>query len=88
VRALERRLAGALTWTLPSGGMALWTDVDPRIDVERWATDALREGVAIAPASQFAFDGKPRPHARLGFCAHTPEELAEAVARLARARPR
>jgi len=88
VRALDRHLAGALSWTLPAGGMALWADVDPRIDVDRWTSSARTHGVAIAPASSFAVDGKPRPHVRLGFCAHTPAELAEGVRRLARARPR
>lgn len=86
--ALDRHLAGSVSFAIPHGGMALWLQVDPSIDADAWVAAARRRGVAIAPGSEFALDGRPRPNLRLGYCRHDPRELELAIARLAAARPR
>ncbi len=88
VEALDRHLAGSVSFAIPQGGMALWLQVDPSIDPDAWVAAAARRGVAIAPGSAFALDGRPRPNLRLGYCRHDPRELDAAVGRLAAARPR
>jgi GntR family transcriptional regulator/MocR family aminotransferase len=88
IAALQRHLPDAVTFVVPKGGMALWLDVDPAIDVEAWVRAAARRGVAIAPGSAFTIDGVSRPNLRLGYCRHTPAELERGIARLAAARPR
>jgi len=85
VSALRDRLGGALTFSPPPGGMALWCSVAAGIDADAWAAAALAQGVAVQPGSAFTFDGRPTSHLRLGFARHDEDELREAVARLAAA---
>jgi GntR family transcriptional regulator/MocR family aminotransferase len=43
--------------------------------------------VAVQPGRLFAFDGRARPHLRLGFGRQNEREIREAVRRLAAALP-
>lgn len=85
VEALRTHLGSALTFHVPSGGIALWARASGGIDVDRWAARALSLKVAFAPGRQFAFDGLPRPYARLAFASLNESELREAVRRMASA---
>ncbi|HZS36201.1 MAG TPA: PLP-dependent aminotransferase family protein [Polyangia bacterium] len=82
---LRAELGGALTFSLPLGGIALWARVAPDLDVDAWAERALARGVELHPARRFAFDGRSRPFLRLGFAALDDRELRDAVRRLAQA---
>jgi GntR family transcriptional regulator/MocR family aminotransferase len=88
IDALQQHLGDALQFTVPPGGMALWARAAPGIDVQTWQAQAATHGVRIDTAQQFTFDGEPRPYLRLGFACLTPDELHEAVRRLAAARPK
>jgi GntR family transcriptional regulator/MocR family aminotransferase len=88
VAQLQRRLGGALSFTVPAGGMALWAQAAADIDVDAWAARALGRGVLFNSAARFAFDGRPRPALRLGFAALSEAELDEGVRRIAAALPR
>jgi len=83
--ALRRELGAAISFVPPAGGMALWARVDGDVDVDAWAERALARGVAFYPGRRFAFDGRRRPFARLGFAALSEDELGEAVRRMAAA---
>lgn len=85
--ALGEELGGALELTVPAGGLALWCRVAPGLDVDRWAAAARERGVLFQPASDFAFDGRPRPALRVGFARLAERELREGVRRLAAALP-
>ena len=85
VDELQRQLGGALEFTVPSGGMAMWLRVDRSIDVERWFARAAAAGLTFRTGSIFFLDGRPRPFMRLGFARLDEPELTEAVRRLARA---
>jgi GntR family transcriptional regulator/MocR family aminotransferase len=87
VEALHARLGGAVEVRVPAGGMALWARVAPDLDVDAWSAAARARGVVFPTAQRFAFDGRPRPYARLGYAALTEGEIAEAVRRLAAALP-
>lgn len=88
VYELTRKLAGALSFRAPAGGMALWARVTaPGVSSDAWAASALEQRVLVHPARRFRFDGRESPHLRLGFAPLRPEEIREAVARLARALP-
>jgi GntR family transcriptional regulator / MocR family aminotransferase len=82
VELLQKSLGTALTFDVPAGGIAIWTRASDDLDVERWAHDAADRGVIAITGRSFAFDGRSRPHFRLGFAALRPSELAEAVRRL------
>jgi GntR family transcriptional regulator/MocR family aminotransferase len=86
--AIAKELSSALEVTPPAGGMALWAKVAPEIDVDTLAERAMNRGVAFMTARRFAFDGRARPFARLGFAALDPRELREAIMRIQSALPR
>jgi GntR family transcriptional regulator / MocR family aminotransferase len=77
--ALEDRLADALSFSLPAGGMALWATVRRGFDVDAWASRALERGVRVGTAREFALDGRARPYLRLAFASLTEQELGRAV---------
>ncbi len=87
VEALRQRLAGAVEFNVPAGGMALWSRVAPDIDVEEWAARALKQGVAFVSGRLYAFDDSPVQAMRLGFSPLDEGELDEAVKRMAAALP-
>ncbi|HVE86860.1 MAG TPA: PLP-dependent aminotransferase family protein [Myxococcales bacterium] len=86
--ALRRRLPGAVSFQVPSGGSALWLQVADGIDAGEWTARCLDQGVDIKPCWSFAFDDRPQPFFRLGFATHSPQELEDAVKRMAAAMPR
>jgi GntR family transcriptional regulator/MocR family aminotransferase len=83
--ALRAQLDGALSFTLPAGGMALWVRVAESIDVDAWAERAVERGVVFYPGQRYAFDGRARPFTRLTFALLDEGELREGVRRLAAA---
>lgn len=87
VSALGRELGGALSLSVPSGGMSLWARVARGIDVEAWSARARERGVVVFPGKHYAFDRRARPRLRLGYAALDEDEIAEAVRRLAAALP-
>lgn len=84
---INRHLAGALTYRRPPGGMALWADVAPDIDLEAWQRRSLSRGAYFLIGRQFAIDGAPVQSVRLGFALHDEAESATALRRLADALP-
>ena len=85
--ALRRELGDRITVAAPSGGLALWVQVHPDIDVDTWAARALVQGVAFQPGRQFAFDGGPLAGLRMGFANYPEPELEEVARRMQRALP-
>src|SRR5260370_41539322 len=83
VAALRTRLGSALSFEVPSAGVALWTRVALDLDVDRWAERALSLKVAFAPGREFALDRRSRPNARLAFARQTEAELQDALRRMA-----
>ncbi len=86
--ALRRELGSALSFDVPTGGMAIWARAAEGLDVERWARLAIEEGTAFYTAGYFAVDERPRNALRLGFSSLDESETLEAVRRLERARRR
>ena len=83
--ALGRELAGALSFQVPPGGMALWAAARRGIGVDAWATQARAAGVVFSTGREFALDGRPRPFLRLGYAQRSEAEITEAVRRMAAA---
>ena len=83
--ALERHLGDAVRFDCPKGGMALWIQVNPSIDIEAWAGSALARGVHFETARGYAFDRRSRPAFRLGFAALSEGELERGVRTMAAA---
>jgi 2-aminoadipate transaminase len=87
--ALSRELAGVASWQRPSGGMFFWLTLREPIDTLALLPKAVEQGVAFVPGAAFYpdIDGQPAPvnTLRLSFVTLTPEQIADAVAKLARA---
>ncbi|HEU0033240.1 MAG TPA: PLP-dependent aminotransferase family protein [Kofleriaceae bacterium] len=85
VELLQRSLGDRLTFRVPTGGMALWAEVAPGLDVDRWAARGLEHGVAFQPGGNFTLSGKPLQAARFGYAVCSETEIQTAVKRLAHA---
>jgi GntR family transcriptional regulator/MocR family aminotransferase len=85
--ALERELSGVLDYRRPHGGMALWADVAPDVDVPSWLARCTERGVFFQIGSQFTLDGSPVQSVRLGYALLDEKEGARAVRRMAEAVP-
>jgi 2-aminoadipate transaminase len=89
VDALHEHLPGALEIRAPEGGLFLWPRlVDDSIDPAALFQRAVANGVVYQPGEYFAAGPGHRSaarHLRLSYSDRTPDELREAVRRLASA---
>jgi GntR family transcriptional regulator/MocR family aminotransferase len=85
--SLRRAFGEEVDFTLAGGGMALWVHLRMPVDVEAWARRSVARGVSWYTGRRYAFDGRPRPYARLSFAWLAEREIPEAVRRMAAARP-
>jgi GntR family transcriptional regulator/MocR family aminotransferase len=76
---LRRDLGDVVSFRIPTGGMALWAEVDPAVDVDRWAARALEKGVSFQPGSMFTLARRKMHAARFGFASANETELALAT---------
>ena len=81
VTLLREAFGTELEFAVPAGGIALWVKVHG-VDVERWARAALARRVAFQTGREFAYDGRIRPYARLGYASLDADELRTAVGHL------
>ncbi len=86
-RQLREAFGGKVALSLPQGGLALWVNFDPAIDLETLAQAGRRHLVGLTPGQAFATDGNKISGARLGFGSLDEPELAEAAKRLRKALP-
>jgi 2-aminoadipate transaminase len=82
--ALHTTLGDRAEFTVPDGGFFLWVRL-PGVDTTSLLQRAIEERVAFVPGASFATDSSSDDQARLSFASLPPEDLVDAVARLARA---
>jgi len=83
--ALEEHMPSGVSWTRPCGGMFVWLEAPPRVDMDALLPVALSvHKVAYVPGSGFHVDGGGRNTARLSFSYPPLEKIREGVARLAK----
>jgi GntR family transcriptional regulator/MocR family aminotransferase len=85
--SLRKAFVGEVQFTLAPGGMALWVSLNMSVNVEEWACRSLEYGVSWFTGRRYAFDGQPKPFARLSFASLNERELPEAVKRMTAALP-
>jgi len=83
VEALHKHLGDHLSFDVPAGGIALWVHADETLDVDEWASSAMRQGVVVVTGRTYALDGDSLPFLRLGFASLNSRELQDGVRRLA-----
>jgi GntR family transcriptional regulator/MocR family aminotransferase len=85
--ALDRELAGVVSYRRPPGGLQVWVDVDPAVDLDAWQRRAMERGVFFQIGRQFTLDGSAVQNARFGYALLDEKELARAARRLAECVP-
>jgi DNA-binding transcriptional MocR family regulator len=83
--ALATHLEGEYTAPHPLGGHHVWVTLNCRIDEQALRSEALRHGVTYIPGSAAVAQPTGRTSMRLSFPLLDPDELDEAIRRLARA---
>lgn len=84
VGALRDRLGDRLAFHAPEGGMFVWGELaDPAIDTADLLPRAVEAGVAYVPGAAFSVADPHRSSLRMSFATGRPDELVEAVDRLA-----
>lgn len=84
-QALAKALGDKVTCAVPRGGFFLWATLHDGLDAEVLLTHAIEAHVSFVVGSAFFVDGGGRDTLRLSFSHPTAEQLAEGIARLARA---
>lgn len=83
--ALHRHLPALVPTTVPRGGLHLWVRLPDGTDDVAVAAAAAAEGVVVFPGRHWYAAEPPAPHLRLTYAAAPPDQMDEAVRRLARA---
>ena len=84
LEALEEYFPEEASWTHPAGGFFVWATLPDYVDTDSMLAVALEHGVTYTPGSGFYPNGTDgRNSMRLAFCYETPENLREAIRRLA-----
>lgn len=84
LEALEEYFPPEVTWTHPEGGFFVWVTLPSYVDAGSMLNVALEKGVTYTPGDGFfpaASGGKNCM--RLAFCFEDPENITEAIRRLA-----
>jgi 2-aminoadipate transaminase len=85
LEALERHLPGEHRAVVPRGGHHVWATLARPLDERALYSEAARHGVTFTPGGAVTAERRSQTGLRLSFPLLDPEELDEAVRRLARA---
>lgn len=77
LQALERYFPDVVSWTIPKGGLFLWTHLPDYLPIQAICRDALAQNVLVADGAAF-FPGGGYPAMRLNFC-RTPEDIEQGI---------
>ncbi|GAB3834509.1 MocR-like pyridoxine biosynthesis transcription factor PdxR [Hymenobacter jeollabukensis] len=77
--ALHQHLAPWFSFTPPAGGLALWGVFAAGIDLPMLAAACARQGLSIGEGQPYRLPTDQQAHLRLGFAAHTADELRRSV---------
>jgi 2-aminoadipate transaminase len=83
IAALQRELAGLVTWPDPRGGFFLWATLPDVIDAHAMVDRAIAQGVIYVSGNAFFVDGSGETMVRLSFSAPSPDRIDEGIRRLA-----
>ncbi len=80
----ERHLRGLAEWSVPTAGMFVWLRLLGVEDAHTLISEhAVAAKVLFVPGSSFMPCGSPSSHVRAAFSTATPEQIDEALSRLA-----
>lgn len=84
LEALEEFFPPEASWTHPEGGFFIWVTLPGYVDTGSMLTAALDKGVTYTPGDSFYPNASAGQNSmRIAFCFESPENLREAIRRLA-----
>lgn len=76
---LQSELSGPVRFDVPDGGMAVWAQFDPAIDIPALAEQAAKKDLYISNGKAAGYPPQFRNYIRLGFASSDQHELEEGV---------
>ncbi|MEF9478696.1 PLP-dependent aminotransferase family protein [Chryseobacterium sp. 1B4] len=76
---LKSELNKAIDFSVPEGGMTVWTEFDKSINLEKLAAYAYSKGLYISDGSLHRYEGYDQNAIRLGFASSTIDQLERSV---------
>jgi GntR family transcriptional regulator/MocR family aminotransferase len=76
---LSRELKDKVSFTIPEGGMTVWTEFSKSINLEKLAKHAYSKGLSISDGKTHQYPNFNTNAIRLGFASSSKEELARSV---------
>lgn len=83
LEALDEHFPPEATWTHPDGGFFIWVTLPPYVDTDQMLSVALDHGVTYVPGAGCFPDGRGKNCMRIAFCYEEPDNIREAIHRLA-----
>ncbi len=78
-KLLKTRLSNHIQFDVPEGGMAVWAQFDPKIDVAALSNQALQKGLYFSGGTGLHVSKGLSNGTRLGFASSTTDELQQCV---------
>jgi DNA-binding transcriptional MocR family regulator len=76
LEAMEYYFPENVTWTIPQGGLFLWTHL-PELAIQEFIVEALSQNILVANGAAF-FPGGGYPAMRLNF-SHIPKDIEQGI---------
>lgn len=76
---LGNELSGVVSFTIPEGGMTVWTEFDKSIDLGMLTKKAYKRGLYLSDGKVHQYPGYKVNAVRLGFASSTLDDLAKSV---------
>ena len=76
---LEKELNGVVDFSVPEGGMSVWTRFKKSVNLEELSAEAGKNGLYISDGRAHHYPGVRTNGIRLGFASSTPQELERSV---------
>lgn len=77
---LSEVFASEIQFQIPEGGMSVWAKFSEKIDIEKTAEIALKNGLYFSNGIHHNVEGKIKNYTRLGFASSTTDELSQCLA--------
>ncbi|MNR21901.1 hypothetical protein D3C85_1388300 [compost metagenome] len=76
---LSAELKDKVSFTIPEGGMTVWTEFNPSINLEELAKKAYGKGLYISDGKAHQYPEYKTNGVRLGFASSSKEELIRSI---------
>jgi len=76
---LSAELGNAVEFSIPEGGMSVWTRFSPSIDLDKLGIEALKKGLHLPPKKEHIYENFDQNALRLGFASSSPLALEKCI---------